>query len=147
MRGDASSSEISRRTILGAGLATAAGLGLACERRRIAAIATEKGRAKDQGLPDLEVALRAASSTALVDPASGHPAEVWRFEGRPLKGPADALVQLPGGYLGPTFRVRPGQRVRIRFENGLREDSIVHWHGLDVSQENDGHPRFAVGAG
>ena len=76
----------------------------------------------------------------------GRPAEVWRFEGTRTKGAADALTQT-AGYLGPTIRVRRGQRVRIRFENGLNEPSIVHWHGLDVSAENDGHPRDAVRGG
>jgi FtsP/CotA-like multicopper oxidase with cupredoxin domain len=111
------------------------------------AIAAEPTRADRHGLPDVEVALRATVGAALLDPASGRPTEVWRFEGRLIKGPADALVTSTDGYLGPTFRVRPGQRVRIRFDNALAEDSIVHWHGLDVSVENDGHPRFAVGPG
>jgi FtsP/CotA-like multicopper oxidase with cupredoxin domain len=64
-----------------------------------------------------------------------------------LAGPANGLSQDNVGYLGPTFRVRQGQRVRVTFENDLQEPSIVHWHGLDVSEENDGHPRFAVDPG
>ena len=67
--------------------------------------------------------------------------------GKPWQDTATALSQDDAGYLGPTFRVRPGQRVRVAFENDLQESSIVHWHGLDVSEENDGHPRFAVEAG
>ena len=31
--------------------------------------------------------------------------------------------------------------------NAVDEKSIVHWHGLDVSHENDGHPHFAVESG
>ena len=49
--------------------------------------------------------------------------------------------------LGPTFRVRRGQRLRVDFENALDEPSIVHWHGLQVPEASDGHPRFAVGRG
>jgi FtsP/CotA-like multicopper oxidase with cupredoxin domain len=54
---------------------------------------------------------------------------------------------IPGSYLGPTIRLRKGQRVRIRFRNGLPEDSIVHWHGLDVPESADGHPRLAIRPG
>jgi FtsP/CotA-like multicopper oxidase with cupredoxin domain len=50
-------------------------------------------------------------------------------------------------YLGPTLRFRRGQRVRIRFANGLPEPSIVHWHGLDVPEAADGHPHRVVGPG
>jgi FtsP/CotA-like multicopper oxidase with cupredoxin domain len=82
-----------------------------------------------------------------VDGASGSATDVLRFEGTRLAGPSDALGQDAGGFLGPTFRARPGQRVRVLFQNDLPERSIVHWHGLDVAEENDGHPRFAVEVG
>lgn len=48
---------------------------------------------------------------------------------------------------GPTFRVRNGDRVQTLFRNGLPDGSIVHWHGLDVPDEADGHPRLEVGPG
>ena len=138
--------DISRRDVLRAGLATATGFGLGCDRHS-KAVAAESARREGHNFPDVEVVLRAAVGAALLDPASGRPTEVWRFEGRVIKGPADALVSSSLGYLGPTFRVRPGQRVRVRFDNDLAESSIVHWHGLDVSEQNDGHPRLAVGPG
>ena len=54
---------------------------------------------------------------------------------------------IPGSYLGPVIRLRRGQKVRIRFRNNLGEPSIVHWHGLDVPESADGHPRLAVADG
>jgi blue copper oxidase len=72
---------------------------------------------------------------------------VWRFDGKRIAGAAEALVNQPDSYLGPTFRVREGQRLRIHFENALDEPSIIHWHGLQVPEASDGHPRFAVGRG
>src|SRR6185436_45411 len=63
------------------------------------------------------------------------------------KGPADTLQTLPGSYLGPVIRLRRGQQVRVRFANNLGEDSIVHWHGLDVPESADGHPRLAIPSG
>lgn len=50
-----------------------------------------------------------------------------------------------GPYLGPTFRVNRGDRLRIRFVNRVGEPGIVHWHGLVVPDWVDGHPRYAVG--
>lgn len=41
-------------------------------------------------------------------------------------------------YLNPTLVLRPGQRVRVAFENALDEATIVHWHGLLVDTRNDG---------
>ncbi len=132
-----------RREFVIGGLA--AGVGLGCNRARGAGEAKAAPiRAAD---PDVDVLLRATPAEVVLDAASRQPTRVWRYEGRLLKGSSHALVSSPDSYLGPTFRVRPRQRVRVRFENGLPEDSVVHWHGLDVSEENDGHPRLAVRPG
>ena len=95
--------------------------------------------------PDVEFTLTAAPDEVALLP--GAPTRVWRFTGRLLKGPADTLETLPGSYLGPVIRLRRGQQVRVRFANQLGEDSIVHWHGLDVPDSADGHPRLAIGHG
>ena len=95
--------------------------------------------------PDVELVLTAAPGEVGILP--GAPTRVWRFDARLLSGPADTLRTLPGSYLGPVIRLRRGQKVRVRFDNQLAEDSIVHWHGLDVPQESDGHPRLAIGHG
>jgi FtsP/CotA-like multicopper oxidase with cupredoxin domain len=93
--------------------------------------------------PDVEFVLTAEPNEVSVLP--GEPTRVWRFAGQLLKGPADTLENLPGSYLGPVIRLRRGQKVRVRFVNRLGEDSIVHWHGLDVPDSADGHPRLAIG--
>jgi blue copper oxidase len=64
-----------------------------------------------------------------------------------LHGPPHAVVPIPGSYLGPTLRFERGQKVRVRFRNRLQDPSIVHWHGLDVPETADGHPRLAVPGG
>jgi blue copper oxidase len=132
-----------RRELLGGALAASAALGC----RRGGAPSGEAVAAASSGPPEVEAVLRATAAEVMLDPRSKRVTRVWRYEGRLLQGPAEALTWSPDGYLGPTFRVRPGQRVRIRFENALDEDSVVHWHGLDVSEDNDGHPRLAVGPG
>ena len=96
-------------------------------------------------VPDVEIALTAAPADVSILP--GAPTQVWRFAGRVLKGPADSLQAIPNSYLGPTIRLARGQNVRIRFSNRLPSPSIVHWHGLDVPEAADGHPRLAVPAG
>jgi FtsP/CotA-like multicopper oxidase with cupredoxin domain len=95
--------------------------------------------------PDIELALRAVPAEVPILP--GTLTRVWQYQGEVLKGPPEALRSLPNTYLGPTFHLKTGQNVRVHFTNELSEPSIVHWHGLHVPQEADGHPRFAIGSG
>lgn len=95
--------------------------------------------------PDLEIALRAHSGTIAI--RSGNPTSVWTITGELLQGEPDALQTLPNSYLGPIIRARIGQKVRIHFANELPEASILHWHGLHIPAEMDGHPRFSVNPG
>jgi len=94
---------------------------------------------------DLEIALKAARGQVAILP--GAETAVWRYQAELLSGDPASVTVLPGSYLGPILRVRQGQRVRVRFTNDLPEPSIVHWHGLLVPDDMDGHPRFAIGAG
>ena len=95
--------------------------------------------------PDVDLTLTAAPDRVQILP--GAATDVWRFTATLHKGPAGTLQAVPGSYLGPTIRLRQGQKVRIRFRNELPEESIVHWHGLDVPESADGHPRLAIGTG
>ncbi len=94
---------------------------------------------------DVAVALTAAPAT--VSLFSGQPTEVWQFSGRVLKGAGDTLQPVPDSYLGPTFRVKKGQRLNVTFTHDLSQESIVHWHGLHVPAEMDGHPQYAINRG
>ncbi|WP_136805775.1 multicopper oxidase family protein [Desulfosediminicola flagellatus] len=49
-----------------------------------------------------------------------------------------------GNYLGPTIRVRNGQKVHVEVTNELGEKTTVHWHGLHVPAEFDGGPRQII---
>jgi FtsP/CotA-like multicopper oxidase with cupredoxin domain len=119
-------------------LVGAPGLG----RGEIAGSANPPGYAQP---PDVELILTASPGEIGLLP--GAPTRVWRFTGELVHGPASTLQTLPGSCLGPVIRVRRGQRVRIRFRNRLDEPSIVHWHGLDVPEQADGHPRLAIEPG
>jgi FtsP/CotA-like multicopper oxidase with cupredoxin domain len=94
---------------------------------------------------DLEVALEAVETQVQVLP--GNPTRVWSYRGRVLKGDPASLQALPGSYLGPVIRAQTGQTLRVTFTNRLTQESIIHWHGLIVPAEMDGHPRTAVASG
>ncbi len=138
---------LTRRELLAAGvtsLAGAAALRLAWP-RDIAPWPPPRSLPGTSFVPDVELALAAEPGEVRIMP--GRPTSVWRFSGRVISGPASSIDQSSGSYLGPTIRLRRGQKVRIRFSNRLPDPSIVHWHGLDVPQDADGHPRLAVPGG
>src|SRR6266511_2064404 len=94
--------------------------------------------------PDLLLRLTAAPGEARI--RDGALTRVLRYTAEVLRGRTDAL-RISGSYLGPTLDLRRGERVRIVFRNRTGEPSIVHWHGMLVPEEADGHPRFAVDSG
>lgn len=96
-------------------------------------------------IPAVEIALTVRKGTTQILP--GAPTETWSYHGEVLQGDATAVQNIPDSYLGPILRVRRGQRVRIHMHNELDEETIIHWHGLVIPPEMDGHPRDAVGPG
>jgi FtsP/CotA-like multicopper oxidase with cupredoxin domain len=102
-----------------------------------------KGISKD---PDLIIGLRAAPSQASI--FSGPRTNVWKYTAEVLKGDSSSVVNVDqDSYLGPVLRVNQGQKIRIVFQNALPARSIIHWHGLHVPADMDGHPRFVVPPG
>jgi FtsP/CotA-like multicopper oxidase with cupredoxin domain len=99
---------------------------------------------KEDGI-DLDLILRAEFDELPLLP--GHKTKVLRYSARVIHGDADAVRYIEGSYLGPVITVRRGQRIRVQFQNGIHEKSIVHWHGLHVPEMMDGQPRYAVEAG
>lgn len=105
-----------------------------------------RGPSKDFA-PDLDISLRATAASMPILP--GKPTAVWTYQGSVVNGDAGSLATLKDNYLGPIIRAKKGQRVRITFKNELPADqpSIVHWHGLRLPEEMDGHPRYAIQPG
>jgi FtsP/CotA-like multicopper oxidase with cupredoxin domain len=61
-------------------------------------------------------------------------------------GTVDAWT-LNGQVPSPTIRMRLGDTARIELVNRLPEQTILHWHGLAVPYEADGHPRWQIDPG
>ncbi len=95
--------------------------------------------------PDLDIILTAAERE--VNLFDGRKTKCWSFESELIKGDPDKLQQIPDSYLGPTIKVRKGEKIRIRFKNELSEESILHWHGMHVPAEDDGHPTDVITQG
>jgi FtsP/CotA-like multicopper oxidase with cupredoxin domain len=51
------------------------------------------------------------------------------------------------GILGPTIRIRSGANANINFRNNLSSKSNIHWHGLKVPADMDGHPENIINPG
>ncbi|MEK2484631.1 multicopper oxidase CueO [Providencia stuartii] len=49
-----------------------------------------------------------------------------------------------GDLLGPALSLKKGQSVNIHIANQLPEDTTVHWHGLEISGEQDGGPQAII---
>lgn len=49
--------------------------------------------------------------------------------------------------VAPILRTRTGEFAGITLENRLDEPTILHWHGLHVPADADGHPRLAIPPG
>lgn len=137
-----------RQFLLNAGLAvgsiSALG-GLAFARRRAEAPPALLPSGRVRNFSDLSLTLTAAAGTANILP--GNPTNVWRYSGALTEGHAYQCQPIAGSYLGPIIRTARGRRVRVRFQNNLPEESIVHWHGLDIPADQDGHPSYQVDAG
>lgn len=94
---------------------------------------------------DVEITLTAVASEAALLP--GRKTRVLTYHGELVRGDPASLQTLSDTYLGPLIRARQGQKVRIHFTNGLDEKSIIHWHGLRVPSNMDGHPSDVIEQG
>lgn len=73
--------------------------------------------------PDVIVDLTAGVFTWEV--VEGEEIEVWGYNNQ---------------YPGPEIRVREGDKIRVNLTNNLPEDTVIHWHGLEVPNDQDGVP-------
>ncbi|NQY95216.1 MAG: multicopper oxidase domain-containing protein [Campylobacteraceae bacterium] len=61
-----------------------------------------------------------------------------------LKGLVTNTYGVNGDFLGPTIKVRKNDSLKINVKNSLREETVMHWHGLKIPGFNDGGPSRAI---
>jgi FtsP/CotA-like multicopper oxidase with cupredoxin domain len=94
---------------------------------------------------DLEIVMRAAAGQVNLFP--DNPTDVWHYQAEIKQGDPASVQSIPNSYLGPILHLQRGQNFRARLVNELTEETIIHWHGLHVPAEMDGHPRYAIAPG
>ena len=113
---------LGRRALLRAAAVSGAGLGLA---QALPAWAQPLSKGLVRPLPTVsgsDIALTIGQVSVEVD------------------GKVSRAIGINGTVPGPLIRLKEGQRVRLRVQNTLDEESSIHWHGLLVPFEMDGVP-------
>jgi blue copper oxidase len=64
-----------------------------------------------------------------------------------LKGKASSVFGYGDSILGPTLRANTGETVNVLLQNNLSEETNIHWHGLILPENMDGHPKDVAAAG
>lgn len=64
-----------------------------------------------------------------------------------LKGKTTQVFGYGNGVLGPTIKASMGETVNVELQNNLSEPTNVHWHGLILPADMDGHPVDLATAG
>jgi FtsP/CotA-like multicopper oxidase with cupredoxin domain len=93
-------------------------------------------------VPDVEITLRAILTEHTFQDES--PTQMLKYRGTIEKGGDHVLQEISNSYLGPTINVQRGQKVRLTLLNELPMPTIIHWHGLHLPEEMDGHPQYAI---
>ncbi|MBI4274822.1 MAG: multicopper oxidase family protein [Rhizobiales bacterium] len=108
--------------------------GMAVDRRKfllgsasLASVTMLTQGARGASAPAKEFTLVAASAQAPLVGSPHSDTNVWCYGGR-----------VPG----PEIRARRGERIRVRVENRLPEETTVHWHGVRVPNAMDGVPHL-----
>ena len=60
-----------------------------------------------------------------------------------LRGPGEAPTPIwgyDGMSPGPMLRVKQGEPLKVRLVNDLKQDTVIHWHGLRLPNAMDGVP-------
>jgi len=58
-----------------------------------------------------------------------------------LKGRSSTTLSYANGILGPTIKANAGETVNVSLQNSLSEETNIHWHGLILPDNMDGHPK------
>lgn len=67
--------------------------------------------------------------------------------GQLLNGSSSTILSYRNGVLGNTIKATRGETVSVQVQNNLGEETNIHWHGLIVPEDMDGHPKDLIAAG
>jgi len=67
--------------------------------------------------------------------------------GELLKGKTSNILAYQSGMPGPIIKAQKGQTVSVTLQNNLSEETNIHWHGLILPENMDGHPRDVAAPG
>lgn len=67
--------------------------------------------------------------------------------GQMLNGTSSSILSYRDGLLGNTIKAARGETVSVQVQNNLSEETNIHWHGLIVPEDMDGHPKDLITAG
>ncbi|MGH8049559.1 MAG: multicopper oxidase family protein [Methylococcales bacterium] len=81
--------------------------------------------------------LKLTAQIAAFSVFAGKPTAIWNYAGN-IDGRAIA---------NPLLRVKRGEMIDVTLDNGLDEETTIHWHGLAVGEGNDGSGLHPVAAG
>jgi blue copper oxidase len=58
-----------------------------------------------------------------------------------------SVLSYRNGLLGDTIKATKGETVNVQVQNNLSEETNIHWHGLILPENMDGHPKDLITAG
>lgn len=64
-----------------------------------------------------------------------------------LKRKSSTTLGYGNDILGPTIRANTSETVNVLLQNGLSEETNIHWHGLILPENMDGHPKDVASPG
>ncbi len=64
-----------------------------------------------------------------------------------IKGKTTRVFGYHDTILGPTLKMMNGENTNISFQNSLAEETNIHWHGLLIPANMDGHPENIIQSG
>ena len=69
------------------------------------------------------------------------------ISGAMLSGNLTSALSYRNGLLGPTIKANKGDVVNVQLQNNLSEKTNIHWHGLILPENMDGHPKDVYASG
>lgn len=64
-----------------------------------------------------------------------------------LKGKSSTTFSYANGLLGTTIKSNTGETVNVSLQNSLSDETNIHWHGLILPENMDGHPKDVASPG